>query len=744
MKKIFQKNGIVLILVSLILLNTLPQIICAFMVYKANYFITTGDQTTATMISYIVSYIIFVLGLSNFLDNNDKVKNLGKGFPIAISYVIIVIINSITSNNGLDNTLWISIIHLIVDSLLTTLGLIITLSNITNKKIDLNIFKLIILVIVGLIIHIIPELICGLFMSINMNNLFIKSLLNGVLYGTILWFLIIIYISFIEKRLTKEVDKPINDLIIIGIALFLIAVTIFIKPTENNNVNKIDSMISYSLASGDYAFDEMEILTAKSLYNEAKEFKCAYEYAIDNTIDTRSCSGDLIDLFKTLNTEEAVEVLKIKINNRNANYYDLEALMKLMQDKKDKDINKVTKYLISNMYFTRNTVLPFDLTEKDKTELKEKLAKYDKHILVRRYIEIYEEWLNQGEFNNTVLAVASKLAREYPEEISLQAAAMNFYVSAPNNLTGDRTVVDNFVKLTKDEILKKSDEEIINYKKYVVIAYQRCNANDKVISFLEEFKPDLLSEDLGSLLLVSYKKSYKHEQAKEMAYKLLKMNSYNVDALSYLAINSLQFDLDESIEYAKKLSTVIREKKDNYLEADMTLGVYRTYLTGYYESPDSTFCPYHNFYSDMTEDEQQELKNDDIINLYLVGRGLVEENLPVINNIIEKYDYITYAYYYRAVYEMKNNQYESAVKDLEKAIELGNNDPFFYSELGFAYEGVGNLQKSLEAFEIASAKVDEYGLGGLTYNYNNIHNYFNVYINNAKHAMYESEGDHDE
>ena len=65
-----------------------------------------------------------------------------------------------------------------------------------------------------------------------------------------------------------------------------------------------------------------------------------------------------------------------------------------------------------------------------------------------------------------------------------------------------------------------------------------------------------------------------------------------------------------------------------------------------------------------------------------------------------------------------------------------------YSELGFAYEGVGDLQKSLEAFEKASQYIDEYGLGYLTYNYNNIHNYFNVYINNAKHAMYESEGDH--
>ena len=82
------------------------------------------------------------------------------------------------------------------------------------------------------------------------------------------------------------------------------------------------------------------------------------------------------------------------------------------------------------------------------------------------------------------------------------------------------------------------------------------------------------------------------------------------------------------------------------------------------------------------------------------------------------------------------------VEDLEKAISLGNKNPFFYSELGFAYELVGDLKKSLAAFELADSTIDELGLGSTTYNYNNIHNYFSVYINNAKHAMYESEGEH--
>ena len=165
-------------------------------------------------------------------------------------------------------------------------------------------------------------------------------------------------------------------------------------------------------------------------------------------------------------------------------------------------------------------------------------------------------------------------------------------------------------------------------------------------------------------------------------------------------------------------------------------------MKGYYESPDSRFCPYHNFYSDMSDEQKSKITTNEILNAYLIGQGLTEENLETLNKVISKYDYISYLYYYRGVYEINNKQNEKAVEDLEKAISLGNKNPFFYSELGFAYEAVGDLKKSLNAFEIADSTIDELGLGSTTYNYNNIHNYFSVYINNAKHAMYESEGEH--
>ena len=743
MKKIFQKDGIALMLVGLVIFNTLPQILCAFFMYSKNNFLTNSNLLTISIISNLITYIIFTIGLSKYYESNFKINNIIKGLPLFIGYSLIFLIDNLIGSYGLDNVLLISIIQLLISGTILSISLFLTIFNITKKRFKINFFGILKIFVVGIFLYSIPELICGLLGTVLTTNPFTTSIINGLIYGLLIWFLLIIFMYIFNSSINIDVKIKNNDYINGSLALVLTILIVFVNSSnKSNNVNIINNMITYSLASGDYAFDEMEILTSKAFYNNALEYKCAYEYAIDSNYDTKDCSGELLELFKILNSENSTNILKQKVNSGSANMYDLEALMKLMNENSDSDVKKVTKYLIKNMNFTRTTVLPFDLTDNDKKILKEKLSKLDKHITVRKYIDIYVEWLNQGQMNNSVLNIATKIAKENPDEIALQATALKFYLDSTINVKGDSSVVDNFVRLTKDEILKKSEEEIINYKTYIVLAYQACNANSKVISFLEEFEKDKISPDLGSLLLVSYKKNGEYEKAENIALDILNKDEYNVEALAFLSIYRLQSNLDASIEYASRLAQVISEKKDNYLGADIALGLYRVYLKGYYESPDSRFCPYHNFYNDMTDEQKSKITSDEILNAYLIGQGLTEENLDTLNKVISKYDYISYLYYYRGVYEINNKQSEKAVEDLEKAISLGNENPFFYSELGFAYEAIGDLKKSLNAFEIADSKVDELGLGSITYNYNNIHNYFSVYINNAKHAMYESEGEH--
>lgn len=739
MKEIFKRNGIILILVSLILFNTLPQTLCAMVMKMTNYFLSNSTIMILNLISSIFSYAIFALGLSKFLDSKDKFKDIIKCLPIFIGYEVIFLFNFIFNRYGLDNYLILNIVHLIISSIVFVSGLFISVFNITGKRLELCIKNIIKLLIIGILVYIVPDVLCGLLGNILHFSLFNISIISGILYGIIMWIFVIMAIFYMQKDM--NIDFKLKEFIIyISCGVLLVLLMVLYGFVKTNNVKVINNMISYALASGDYAFDEMEVLTAKSFYNNGKEYKCAYAYAIDNSSNISGCSSDLLDLFKDLNSEDSIKLLKEKVNDKTANIYDLEALMKLMKDTNDKDIGKITSFLVSSMNFSRETVLPFDLSEKEKEKLKEDLSKYDRHIIVRKYIDIYDKWLSEGTLNSSVISTATKIASENKYEIALQAAALKFYIDASIDVSkfGSSNVVDNFVNLTKDEVSKKSDKEIIAYKTYVATAYQKVNNNDKAIKFLEEFKPNVMSGDIGSLLLVSYRKNRKYEKAEDMALKVFKVDEYNVEALAFMSIYKLQSDLDESIKYALKLAKVISDKKNNYSGADIALGMYRVYLFGYYEPLDSAFCPYSNFYSKMSDEQKKLLTNNEIINAYIIGQGLAKENLDTLNKVIAKYDYISYLYYYRGVYEVNNKEFESAVKDLEKAISL-NKHPFFYSELGFAYEGVNDLKKSLEAFEMASSKIDEYGLGSTTYNYNNIHNYFNVYINNAKHAMYESE-----
>lgn len=742
MKKIieyFKKDGVALILVSLLTLTCLPQILDAFMMIISKSYLTNLSMATIDLISYVITYLIYILGISKYLESKNKyVDNLISGLPISIGYGVILLLSYLVNIFGLDNYTWFNIVHLIINGIILTISIILGIDIISNKKFNVNSKSIISLILISVIIYIIPEVVSGLLTNNIGNNLFVGTLLIGVIYSILVWIFTIISINIIDKN-TDNKSLKVSKLFLITTMVILLALLFALESFEDNNVKKINNMISYSFASGDYAFDQMDIVAAKQFYVDGANIKCAYEYAVDHTINTSNCDSDLLNLFKILNDDNAIVILKDMVNNKKANKYDIESLMLLLKGTNDPELSKLVNYSISQMMFKRTTVLPYDLDEKDIAKLKDDLPKYNEHIIVRRYIDIYEEWLKQGKLNDSVISVANKIALENPDSLGLQANTLKLYFETQDSISGSSNVVDNFVKLTKDKV---SEKDVINYKTYVVLAYQKCNANDKVVKFLEEYKPDVISADLGSLLVKTYKKSGKYEDAYNEALKVVKIDKYNVDALGFLSIYTLQSDLEESISYALDLAKIVEDKKDNYLGAEISLNLYKLYLYGNYNTLDSRFAPYKNFYKELTDEQKEKLTSNEIIYAHLIGSSLTKDNIEIINNTIKKYDYASYFYYYRAIYEMKNEDYRNAVSDINKAIELGNNNPFFYSELGFAYEGVGDLKKSLEAFEKASNLIDEYNLGSITYNYNSIHNYFNVYINNAKHALYESEGEH--
>ena len=746
LKSLLKIEGIAWITASIMTVYSASIILCALVMFLTNNFLTNWLIVVLNVISFILAYFFFTIGFSSLVGSKDNLfKNITNYLPVAIGYLFVLIINVLLSSTGIGNYLIVGIIFNILDGFIIVASLCLANALSTKKMMVLNVSNIIRLGGLSLLIYALPTIIGVLLSLVIGGSLFVGTLLINLICSLVEAIFIVVVSKYVNAKGDTDFKKDIKDIILIGITVLLLVVYILLSTLlfNTNKVKSIDNYMSYSLASGDYAFDNQNVLAAKELYESARDYKCAWDYVLNEDNDGRSCNGEYITLFKTLNKEDAIKILKKKVNNKEATTYDLEALMYLMDQSKDKDKGKIVKFLISDMKFTRSTVLPFDLNDNEKKEAKEKLAAYENRLIARKYIDVYAEWLKEGSINSMVVSKASGLADEYPEILGLQKAAINFYINATDNVKGSTGVVNRFVELTKDKIKDLSDDKIINYKTYVTLAYHKTNGNDKLVEFLENTYPDKINDYMGEELIVAYKKKGDHEKATEVALKLLKTSPENVTALSYLAVHVLQSNLDASIEYALKLANIMANNKDNAREADIALGMYMVYLFGYYEVPDSSFCPYHNFYSDMTDDTKSLLKNNEIINAYIAGYRRTDGAKEILNKVLDKYD-ITYLLYYRGSMEVDAKEYEAAVKDLEKAITLGNNHPFIYSELGFAYEGIGDLKKSITVFEKADQIIDELGLGSTTYNYNNIHNYFSVYINNAKHAMYESEGDHNE
>ncbi len=757
MKDLLQRKGLVLMFLAVILFNTLPIMLNALVMSMRNDFLSNFDVGLISLVSSLICYGLFSIGIALFCENKNIVKGFGYGIPILCGFLIRKGVSGIIYPEGSESVFWIDILLLIVYGILMALCLLCSMAY--NKDIDYkytikNILKIL---LVSLLIFIVPELLIGLIANIISANPFVLTLSTGLIYGVLVFIGLVISLLLVDNIFTKEEHNLKLSKVFVGVGCLLLVLGIFFlgRKDKSNNVLMVDNLIGYTLAEGDLAFDEGDVLAARDYYTNGKNYRCAYLYAIDNTADISGCEGELLDLFRTLNEEDALDQLKRKVNDNTANGYDIEALYKLLLEKKDKDLGKITKVLINDLRFKSETVLPSDLTDSDKEKLKSDLAKYEKDITIRKYIDIFVEWLNQGTMNYSVINTATKIASENPEVLGLQAEAIKFYIAAPENVYGDMRIVDKFVELTQETIKKQDKKDIEAYKTFVAYAYRKCNSgSSKVISFLEEFEPDVLTADMGDTLLVAYKKAGQHDKATETAETVLTMDEYNVEALTYLAIHKLQSDLDKSIDYTLKLAKIIEDKKENYLGADVALGMWRYYLTGYYEAPDSRFCPYHNFWRDMTEEQQNMINNNEILHAYMIGQGLSEENFETFNKTVEKYDYVSYFRYYRAVYYVRfeNTSKESketwtkAKDDLIYATDtLKNKHPFMYSELGYVYAKLGDMVNSVKAYEIADKNIDDLGLGSTTYNYNNIHTYFSLYLSNAKGAMYnpisESEGD---
>ena len=125
MRRIFKKDGIVFILMGLIFMNTLPQILSAFIMYNKNDFFIIVSILKISIFSNIIIFILITIGLSKYYESNKKLKDFLKALPLVIGYSLVLLVNNIFEVYGLDNILIISILHMVLNGIILSLSLIL-------------------------------------------------------------------------------------------------------------------------------------------------------------------------------------------------------------------------------------------------------------------------------------------------------------------------------------------------------------------------------------------------------------------------------------------------------------------------------------------------------------------------------------------------------------------------------------------------------------------------------------------
>ncbi len=88
MKDLLQRKGLVLMFLAVILFNTLPIMLNALVMSMRNDFLSNFDVGLISLVSSLICYGLFSIGIALFCENKNIVKGFGYGIPILCGFLI--------------------------------------------------------------------------------------------------------------------------------------------------------------------------------------------------------------------------------------------------------------------------------------------------------------------------------------------------------------------------------------------------------------------------------------------------------------------------------------------------------------------------------------------------------------------------------------------------------------------------------------------------------------------------------
>ncbi|MCR4727676.1 MAG: hypothetical protein K5796_03375 [Lachnospiraceae bacterium] len=500
--------------------------------------------------------------------------------------------------------------------------------------------------------------------------------------------------------------------------------------------------VNVYLEESDKCFDNKQYFEAYDYYTLAVARMYAWLGYIDKDSDKLVIASELdpddelIGFLTILSSKDPKGTLKYIVNNSENPGIYLAQLKALMDADKDPELSlfdyyefQVGEYPIGSYY------LPTDLTASEKKEIKEEFDSFFANSYRLELMEsYYREYVGDAE---GAAKKAVEVARKYPEDMYILKTAVQFMSDSKYVLEND--IMEAYINKVTELLIenKSSDDEILKEKSMLIDIYLNHDNRWKAKNILETFFPEITSREMKLTELYLKLEFDGLSAVIDDIELLLAEDPEDASLLTMVAVYTLPKDLDKAVSYGKRIADIVRNTEGKKrAEADSALGIFMEYMLGYY-SPQFWGTPWKVYYNSLSDAKKEEIKNDDLMNAYVVvRRGAAEEKIPAVTTVIDKYGDLPYAYYKKGLTEYNNKQYEEAKADLEKSTSLDTENPNAWLQLGFAYDNLYDFANSLVCFERAKELCNKYRFNP-TYAYLGLGAYIDNYIGNAKHYLKE-------
>ena len=558
------------------------------------------------------------------------------------------------------------------------------------------------------------------------------------------------------KGFTKWIPLTVAGAAVLFSIIFWIIVAGSVKKGDGQPVSVADSQetdavsmkeyvlktVNVYLEESDKCFDNKQYFEAYDYYTLAVARMYAWLGYIDKDSDKLVIASELdpddelIGFLTILSSKDPKGTLKYIVNNSENPSIYLAQLKVLMDADKDPELSlfdyyefQVGEYPIGSYY------LPTDLTETEKKEIKEEFDSFFANSYRLELMEsYYREYVGDAE---GAAKKAVEVARKYPEDMYILKTAVQFMTDSKYVLEND--IMEAYINKVTELLIenKSSDDEILKEKSMLIDIYLKHDNRWQAKNLFETFFPEITSREMKLTELYLKLEFDGLSAVIDDIELLLSEDPEDASLLTMVAVYTLPKDLDKAVSYGKRIADIVRNTEGKKrAEADSALGIFMEYMLGYY-SPQFWGTPWQVYYNSLSDAKKEEIKNDDLMNAYVVvRRGAAEEKEPVITAVIDKYGDLPYAYYKRGLNYYNNKDYEQAKADLVKSTSLDTENPNAWLQLGFAYDNLYDFANSLASYERAKELCNKYRFNP-TYAYLGLGAYIDNYIGNAKHYLKE-------